>query len=137
MIALGAQRAGIGTLSSTAWGMFYGALIVTAIALARGLPFTIEWSVPYVGSLLWLALVSSVVAYVFCLTLMSRIGPARAGYATVIFPAFALLISTLVEGYVWTLAAIAGLVLTFIGNLIVLARRPRQPRPQLTRPAAL
>ena len=36
------------------------------------------------------------------LTLVGRIGAGRAGYATVIFPVFALLISTFFEGYGWT-----------------------------------
>ena len=55
------------------------------------------------------ALVSSVAAFWAYLTLLGRIGAARAGYLTVMFPVFALAISTVVEGYVWTGPAIVGL----------------------------
>ena len=48
---------------------------------------------------------------------------ARAGYATVIFPVFALLISTGLEGYRWTLFALAGLVLVAVGNVLVIRGR--------------
>jgi hypothetical protein len=56
----------------------------------------------------------------FGLTLLGRIGPARAGYATVMFPVFALLISTVLEGYQWTVYAVAGLVLVTMGNILVI-----------------
>ena len=50
------------------------------------------------------------------------IGAARAGYSTVMFPVFALLISTAFEGYHWTPAALLGLALVMAGNLFVLSR---------------
>ncbi|MEP1443765.1 MAG: EamA family transporter, partial [Hyphomicrobiales bacterium] len=56
------------------------------------------------------------------LTLLGRIGAARAGYATVIFPIFALLISTVIEGYQWTALSLVGLVLVLVGNYFVLSR---------------
>ena len=73
-------------------------------------------------SLLWLSIVSSVAAFWAYLTLLGRIGAARAGYATVMFPVFALAISTVFEGYVWTLPALVGLALVLAGNLFVLRR---------------
>jgi drug/metabolite transporter (DMT)-like permease len=65
--------------------------------------------------------VSTVVAFAAYLTLLGRIGAARAGYSTVMFPVFALLISTVFEGYAWTPYAIAGLALVAIGNVLVIA----------------
>lgn len=117
------QKRGLPVVSANAWGMAYGAALLAIIALCLGKPFDFEPTISYVGSLLWLSILSSVVAFFAYLTLLGRIGSARAGYSTVLFPVFALLISTFAEGYHWTSFAIAGLVLVMIGNAIVLGRR--------------
>jgi len=103
--------------------MAYGTVILAATAAVLGKPFIIDWSIQYIASLLWLALLSSVVAFFAYLTLLGRIGSGRAGYSTVLFPVFALLISTFAENYHWTVYAISGLALVMIGNVIVLGRR--------------
>ena len=56
------------------------------------------------------------------LTLVRRIGPGRAGYATVMFPIGALAISWAFEGYEWTVVALAGLALALLGNIFVLGK---------------
>ena len=122
MISSSLQKRGIPVLSATAWGMTWGCGLLFVVALARGERFEFEWSTPYVTSLVWLSLVSSVLAFWAYLTLLGRIGAARAGYATVMFPVFALAISTVFEGYVWTWPAIVGLVAVLTGNLFVLGR---------------
>ena len=105
--------------------MLYGTICSTALALILGKPFIIEPTLAYVGSLLFLAVVSTVIAFVAYLTLLGRIGAARAGYSTVMFPVLALLISTALEGYAWTPFAIVGLALVALGNVLVIARAAR------------
>ncbi|WP_338110031.1 hypothetical protein [Roseibium polysiphoniae] len=68
-------------------------------------------------------MISSVVAFGSYLTLLGRIGSARAGYATVIFPVVALSISTVFEGYQWTGSAILGLACVLFGNILMLRGR--------------
>src|SRR5829696_8523498 len=109
-------------LAATAWGMTYGVAALAAIVLVRGQPLIVEWTPRYLGATLYLALFASVVAFASYLTLLRRIGAARAGYATVLFPIVALAVSTLVEGYRWTLAAILGAALALAANVLVLRR---------------
>jgi drug/metabolite transporter (DMT)-like permease len=123
MISATTQKRGIPVVSASAWGMAYGTAILALTAAALGKPFIIDPTFQYIASWLWLSLLSSVVAFFAYLTLLGRIGSGRAGYSTVLFPVFALLISTFAEGYHWTLFAIAGLGLVMIGNIIVLGRR--------------
>jgi drug/metabolite transporter (DMT)-like permease len=118
-----AQRRGVPMLAATAWGMTYGVAVLAAVALARGQAFAVEWTPRYLGATLYLALFASVVAFASYLTLLRRIGAARAGYATVLFPVVALTVSTLVEGYRWTLPAMLGAALALAGNVLVLRRR--------------
>jgi len=122
LVSTAIQRRGVPLLAATAWGMTYGVVALAAIVLVRGQPLIVEWTPRYLGATLYLALFASVVAFASYLTLLRRIGAARAGYATVLFPIVALAVSTLVEGYRWTLAAILGAALALAGNVLVLRR---------------
>ena len=117
------QRTGVPVLSANAWGMVYGAGMLALAAAVKGEAFVVEPTAKYLVSLVWLALVSSVLAFWAYLTLLGRIGASRASYTTVMIPVFALMISTVYEGYVWTPAAIAGLLLVLAGNVFVLRRK--------------
>jgi drug/metabolite transporter (DMT)-like permease len=119
-ISAAGLRRGLPLVPMTAWGMVYGTLFSALLAVLFGRRFIIEPTLSYVGSLLFLAVVSTVVAFSAYLTLLGRIGPARAGYATVMFPIFALLVSTVMEGYRWSAYALVGLVFVALGNVLVI-----------------
>jgi drug/metabolite transporter (DMT)-like permease len=121
-----AQKRGLPILSTNAWGLLYGSLWMLFLALVQGKAFIVEMTASYLGSLLWLAVFSSVIAFWSYLTLLGRIGSARASYATVIFPLIALASSTLFEGYQWTVFAFIGVALALVGNVLVLGGGKRQ-----------
>ena len=123
MISTLIQRRGVPLLSAVAWGMTYGTIILAVASLARGHSFAIETTATYIGSLLLLAVGASVIAFSCYLTLLRRIGAARAGYSTVLFPIIALAVSTVFEDYAWTPLAALGVVLALAGNVLVLRRR--------------
>ncbi len=108
--------------SLVAHGMVYGALVCFVLCLAADLPFPMPSGAFYWGSLLYLAGIASVVAFLTYLSLVNREGPARAAYATVLFPIVAMLVSTWLEGFVWTPAAALGLLLALGGTVLVFSR---------------
>lgn len=105
-------------------GMCWGAFFLGLFALLRGQSFALDYSWRYLGGLVYLAVPGSVLAFLAYLALIARTGPAKAAYVTVLFPLVALTVSTFAEGYVWTTAAIIGLPLILLGNLIIFARLP-------------
>ena len=123
MVSAACQKCGIPVFASASWGMLYGACYLALFSLISNHEFTIEPTAKYVLGLVWLALVSSVMTFAAYLSLIGRIGPSRAGYATVIFPVFALLISTVFESYTWSSLAFIGLGLVICGNVIMLRAR--------------
>lgn len=125
MISARLQKRGVPVFAASGWGMVYGAAALAVFAALRGEPFVIESTVRYLAGLLYLALIGSVMAFACYLTLLGRIGADRAAYSTVMFPVVALLVSTVLEGYVWTPPAAFGLIAVLAGNLLVLrpARR--------------
>ncbi|WP_061709177.1 DMT family transporter [Pseudenterobacter timonensis] len=122
MISLRHQRRGLETMTTNACAMLYGTLVMGAIALARGDSFVPEWTVSYLGALLYLALFGSVIAFGAYFTLVGRIGPGKAAYSTLLFPLVALSISTVYEGYVWQMNGVLGLLLILTGNLVMFAK---------------
>ncbi|BDD85896.1 DMT family transporter [Desulfofustis limnaeus] len=118
------QKNGLPVIQSNAYGMAYGALVMLLSGLLAGTPFGFDPSVAYVGSLVYLALFGSVIAFGCYLSLIGAIGADRAAYSTLLFPLVALTISTIWEGYRWTLPATAGIGLILFGNLFIIRRRP-------------
>ncbi|HHT7469161.1 DMT family transporter [Raoultella planticola] len=122
MLSIRHQRRGLETLTTNSWAMLYGTLVMGAIALVRGDDFTPQWTLSYMGALLYLALFGSVIAFGAYFTLVGRIGAGKAAYSTLLFPLVALTISTFYEGYVWHSNAVIGLALILVGNLVMFAR---------------
>ena len=114
----------IPVIQANAFGMAYGTLLLAVVALCMGKTFSFSLSIPYVGSLAFLSLFGSIVAFGTYLTLVGSMGADKASYAITVVPVVALVISTFAEGYTWTVPAVAGLFFVLAGNIIVLARRP-------------
>jgi drug/metabolite transporter (DMT)-like permease len=116
-------RSGLPVVSSTAWAMLYGAVSVGLWCALRGVPFAWDGSPAYLASLAYLAVFGSIFAFITYLTLLRRIGAGRAGYMAVVMPVVAMATSTVFEGYRWTAAALAGMVLVLAGNVLILRKR--------------
>jgi drug/metabolite transporter (DMT)-like permease len=129
MLAVRNRRRGITVLTGTAWGMGYGALAAAAVGAARGVAWDFDPGAAYVGSLVYLALLGSVVAFGAYLTLVQRVGAGPASYVGVASTVVALLVSTVAEGRRWTPPGVAGMALAIAGNVLVL----RQPRAKAAR----
>jgi drug/metabolite transporter (DMT)-like permease len=127
MVSQAAQQEELPIVQSNAWGMLYGAVLTGAIAFGQGKEFNFDWSVGYVSSLLFLIVFGSIVAFGAYLTLLGRIGAHRAGYAMVMFPVVALLLSYLFEGLQITGNIVVGVALVLLGNLFVLQTRQKAP----------
>ena len=82
-----------------------------------------DWSMPYIASLIYLSVFGSIIAFGAYLSLIGQIGADRAAYATVLFPIVALLISSVFEGFEWTALSLAGMALVLAGNVLIVGRK--------------
>ena len=117
------QQNNLPVIQTNAYGMAYGAAIIGAISLLSGKTFSFEMSLAYVGSLFYLSLFGTVIAFGCYLKLIGKIGADRAAYATMLFPIVALGISTVYEGYQWAPNNIIGMAVVLVGNWMVLSKR--------------
>ncbi len=117
------QKVNLPVIQTNAFGMFYGAVVMSLITLALGVPLSFDVSAGYILSLLYLVVFGSVIAFSAYLTLIGRIGADRAGYIALIFPIIALALSTIFEKYIWTPPAIAGISLILLGNFIIIRKK--------------
>jgi drug/metabolite transporter (DMT)-like permease len=120
MVSVRLQRRGIPVFAASGYGMLYGCAALAIYAAINRHAFIVDWSPTYLIALAYLALIGSVVAFACYLTLLGRIGADRAAYVTVLGPVVALVVSTFVENFHWSLPSILGLVAVLIGNVLVL-----------------
>ncbi|MDD9300989.1 MAG: DMT family transporter [Desulfobacter sp.] len=119
-------REKIPIIQANAFGMTYGTLTLTLIALCLGKDFGVSFSLSYTTSLVFLSVFGSIVAFGTYLTLVGSLGPDKASYAIMVVPVVALVISSFVENYAWTLSGITGLGLVLGGNFLALWKRSGQ-----------
>ena len=110
---------------ANAWGMGIGAGVLLALALVTRQPLIVSTDPTYLAALLYLAVFASVIGFTTYLMLVSQIGSAQAGYATVLTPIVALVISTFFEGYDWTGTAVVGVACALLGNAVMFGRLGR------------
>ena len=110
---------GIKPITTNAYGMTYGALILAGTLLFTAQPLVIDTSIQYLGALFYLSIFGSIVGFTTYLTLVARLGTNKAAYTTVMFPVVALMLSSWFEGYEWQVISFVGLGLTMLGNLII------------------
>jgi len=113
-------RQGVPVTQANAYGMAYGGLLTLFIHFLVGGTLTMDWSVGYLGPMLYLTLFGSIVAFGCYMLLIGRVGAEYAAYVTLLMPIIALVLSTIFEGYQWTAGALAGVALVLAGNLIIL-----------------
>jgi len=123
MVSRRNSAAGIPPALANGWGMTYGALILLVLVGLTGAPLTPPPDSRYLGALLYLAVVGSIIGFTVYLLLVARIGSSKAAYCTVLFPVIALALSSVYEGYQWTLAGGLGLALCLAGNLVMFAKK--------------
>lgn len=117
------QKQKVPVIQTNVFGMIYGSIIVTTIALLSGKTFTIDLNFPYLASLLYLAVFGSIIAFTTYLNLLGRIGPDKSGYISLVMPVIALFLSTIFEGYQWTSHGFIGLALILAGIFLALQRK--------------
>jgi drug/metabolite transporter (DMT)-like permease len=123
LVAYRNQEARLPLWQSMAWGMLYGSLFSLGAVLAAGKPLAFEATPAYVLSLIYLSLLGSIAAFAAYLTLLGRIGAARAGYIGVMVPIVALVISAALEDFRWHPLTLAGIGVSVLGNVLALRQR--------------
>ena len=126
LVSVRNHEKGLPVFPATAWGMLYGALCAALVALAQGATWTFDARLPYVASLLYLAVFGSIFAFGAYLTLLKQVGAGPASYVGVSTPVIAMVLSTLFEGYRWSWPAVLGVALAIVGNVMAL-RAPKRP----------
>jgi drug/metabolite transporter (DMT)-like permease len=108
-----------------AWAMLIGACVDAVVAWILSGPPRFDWNLGYAGGVAYLAIIGSVVTFPMYNGLLRALGPGRAAYNGVLVPVVAMLLSTLFEGYRWSVLAGTGSALAMIG--LVVALRARSP----------
>jgi len=110
-------------VSLMAWGMIWGVVASAAYAIvAVGAP-VLDPRPAYLAGIAYLGLVGSALTFPLYSQLIRDWGPGPAAYNGVAVPVVAMILSTLFEGYQWSLLAGGGAVLAMAGLLVALSGR--------------
>lgn len=109
------SQRGLGLVPMLAWCMAYGALALVLFALATGQGLAPGHSLAWWASLLYLAALGSVAAFLLYFRLSQRVGSAFAALTGVLTPPIALAVSAALEGWRPTALSLAGIALTLAG----------------------
>jgi drug/metabolite transporter (DMT)-like permease len=123
LFAVRGERAASPLSASTAWSMAYGAAVLALYALLSGRRWSFDVAADYVGSLLYLAVFGSVVAFLLYFGIARRRGYTTASYISALTPLIAMLMSSLFEGKSWAPMAFAGVTLVVLGQWLLLRAR--------------
>ena len=104
-----------------AWAMAFGALADGSYAWITTGPPVIEPTAVYLG------IIASAVTFPLYFNVIRAVGPGQAAWSSVLIPIIAMGFSTAFEGYRWATLSIAGGVVTLIGLVIAVAKRPERP----------
>lgn len=123
MIFMANSKRGLPVIQLNALGYAYGSFFTLLTALILGHIPTIDWSLTYLVSLMYLSLFGTVVAFLAYLTLAKRMGPEKSAYAFVLLPIIAMALSSLFEDLSWTTNTIIGMCLVLLGNVLVMTKK--------------
>jgi len=123
LVTVRLQRDGVSAIGGMAWAMGYGALAATVIAWTRGSAWTFDRGFAYVAALVYLAIFGSIIAFGAYFKLIERVGANRASFTAVAIPVVAMALSTVFEGYRWTITAAIGAALALAGNYLALTAK--------------
>lgn len=118
------EQAGSAVIPSTAWAMAYGAGLLALFGLITGVEWRVEPTVAYLGSLVYLAVFGSVIAFVLYFSLARSRGYALASYISALTPPIAMLVSVMFEGARFGWTALVGLAVVLAGQLLLI-RAPK------------
>jgi drug/metabolite transporter (DMT)-like permease len=124
MISVRLTALGVDLPNAILRAMAWGTLGAAVASIATGQRFVVPAALEYWAALVWLSLIATVGGSLCYLSLVNRLGAAKAGYITVLFPLIALSLSTLLEGYRWHWIAAVGVLLILLGCLMVFAPSP-------------
>lgn len=109
-----------------AYAMLYGAAFCFVAAAVMDQPLDFDVSNRYVLSLLYLAVLGSIVTFSAYLTLLHRIGAVRAGYVGVMVPIVALVVSAAFKGLRWHALTWVGVAVSVSGNVAILREKRKE-----------
>lgn len=128
IIATANMKRSLPVLQTNAIGMTYGAIYTGLGALVFGEFPTFDFTIKYAASLLYLAIIGTVIAFGLYMKLVQNIGPSKASYAYVLIPVVALTVSTVFEDFSWTLETFLGVTMVIVGNIVVMVSKMIQSR---------
>lgn len=114
------QEEGAPVTSLTAWSMAYGAAALALFVQVTGRAWRFAATPSYIGSMLYLTVAGSVIAFLLYFGLARRRGYGTAAYVSAISPLLAMTVSGVIEHKSWGILAFIAAALVLAGQVLLL-----------------
>lgn len=104
--------------TSIAYGSAIGSFFLLIFNLLLGNEFTFDFSAKYLGSFFYLVLIASILAFTCLFYMIQKVGSAKANYTALIYPAIALITSSYLEGFTFSIFSFCGFAMIFLAIAI-------------------
>ncbi|EMA59208.1 DMT family transporter [Halorubrum lipolyticum] len=120
------------SVALTGWAMLFGALLIHGFSLGLGEPQRLpSTALPAIGSLLFLGVLASAVAYVIYFTLLDRLGPFEINLVSYVVPVVATVTGAVLLAEPVTALTVAGFAVIVVGFGLLKRRAIATGVPQL------
>ncbi len=107
-------------MAANAWGMFYGTIFTAFLCLVFSQVLLLPTHASFWGTLIYLSLFGTVIAFGAYNYLVGKIGAERAVYTTLVSPVIAVLLSSFFENLKVTPFLLLGITFCLSGNILTL-----------------
>lgn len=114
-----ATASGVDLPNAVVRGISWGVGIQAVVILLQGHSFLPVLSTSYVAGLVYLSVFGTVVGFLAYLSLVAKMGPAKAAYTTVLSPIVAVTVSVVLEHLTWSATNCVGVALVLLGNVVI------------------
>lgn len=114
-----ATATGVDLPNAVVRGMSWGLVFLAFVILLQGHSFLPVLTKSYSAGLVYLSVIGTIVGFLVYLSLVAKMGPAKAAYTTVLSPIVAVAVSVVLEHLSWTTANCFGVVLVLCGNVVI------------------
>lgn len=120
IISTRSRQLKIPIIANNAWGMLYGSSLSLLFCLIEAKNFSVHFDMKFLMAFSYLTLFGTIISFGAYLKLIELVGPAKAGFTSVVSPVIAIGISMYFENLEFSWMMTIGVLFCLLGNVIAL-----------------
>jgi len=126
LISINSKKNHSSPFVSLGYSCLFAAFFLFAFNLIFGHSIVFDFSYKYAGSLFYLVVFASIIAYSSVYYLNTTVGPSKTGYTALVYTPSSMIISTLFEGWEWHFTGTIGIAIILVSVVFGLKAKEKK-----------